>query len=96
MSDYPKWLLALAGTNLIPLLLCPFFLFGGLHPFGTSENGFLAFLLYLLTNLLWIVPILLFFVGLELYRRCYEWPGICLNTIGFLLTLCCLLILALQ
>ena len=87
MSDFPKWLLALAGTNLIPLLLCPFFMFGGVMPFGEGSNGFTHFLLYLLTNLLWLVPILLFFVGLELYRRCFELPGITITVIGLLITL---------
>lgn len=87
MSDFPKWLLALAGTNLIPALLCPFFLIGGVMPFGEGSNGFTHFLLYLLTNLLWVVPILLFFVGLELYRRCFELPGITVNVIGLLITL---------
>ena len=63
MSNFPKWLLALAGTNLIPILLCPFFLFGGLHPFGTSEYTIVAFLLYVLTQLLWLIPIGAFFLG---------------------------------
>lgn len=87
MSDFPKWLLALAGTNLIPILLCPFFLFGGLQPFGQSEVWILNFLLYILGNLLWVVPLLLFFAGLELYRRCFEVPGIIVNAIGALLTI---------
>lgn len=85
MNDFPKWLLALAGTNLIPILLCPFFLFG-LQPFGTSDSGLVRFLLYLLTNLLWIVPILLFFVSLTLYRRCFELPAIVVAVIGLLFT----------
>ena len=87
VSDFPKWLLALAGTNLIPILLCPFFLFGGLQPFGQSEVWILNFLLYLLSNLLWVAPLLLFFVGLQLYRRCFEVPGIIVNAIGALLTI---------
>lgn len=85
MNDFPKWLLALAGTNLIPILLCPFFLFG-LQPFGTSDSGLVRFLLYLLTNLLWIIPIALFFVGLTLYRRCFEVPAVVVAVIGLLFT----------
>lgn len=85
MKDFPKWMLALAGTNLIPILLCPFYLFG-LQPFGTSESGTLRFLLYLLTNLLWIVPIALFFVSLTLYRRCYVLPAVTVAVIGLLFT----------
>lgn len=87
MSDFPKWLLALAGTNLIPVLLSPFFLFGGLTPFGESGNAFVRFLLYMLSNLLWIAPLILFFVGLNLYRRLFELPGIVINVIGMLLAI---------
>ena len=87
MSDFPKWMLALAGTNLIPLLMCPLFLFGEFHPFGTSEISAFNFLLYILTNLLWVVPFLLFFVSLHLYRRCFEKPGIVVAVVGLLLTL---------
>ena len=86
MSDFPKWMLALAGTNLIPLLLSPFFMFGGLHPFGISETGWINFLLYVLTNLLWIVPFILFFVSLHLYRQCFEKPGIVVAVLGLLIT----------
>lgn len=93
MSDFPKWMLALAGTNLIPLLLCPLFMFGGLHPFGTSEYGVVNFLLYMLTNLLWVVPFLLFFVSLHLYRRCFEKPGILVAVLGLVLTVLDLFIL---
>ena len=54
MSEFPKWLLALAGLSLIPLLACPLFLFGA-QPFGTSQYGIVRFLLYLLTQLLWLL-----------------------------------------
>lgn len=86
MSDFPKWLLALAGINLLPLIVCPLFLFGDFHPFGTSDIGIANFLLYLLTNLLWVIPALIFFGSLELYRRCYELPAIVLAVLGVLLT----------
>ena len=87
MSDFPKWMLALAGTNLIPLLLCPLFMFGGLHLFGESEYAVLNFLFYVLTNLLWLIPVILFFVSLHLYRRCFEVPGIVVAVFGMLLTI---------
>lgn len=69
MSLYPKWLLAVAGVNLLALLVSVFFLFGGLTPFGTSEYKVVRFLLYLCTNLLWVVPVLCFFGSLTLYGR---------------------------
>lgn len=75
MSDYPKWLLALAGVSLLPLLACPLYIWGA-QPFGTSDSHFIRFLLSILTQLLWVVPLALFFVSLELYRRGWEYAGI--------------------
>lgn len=86
MKDFPKWMLALAGFNLLPLLLAPFYLFGGLHPFGTSEWMAVSFVLYLLTNLIWLVPVWLFFVSLDFYRRGYERIGVAIAIAGALLT----------
>lgn len=84
MKEFPKWMLALAGTNLIPILLSPFFLFA-LRPFGDAP-GVAGFLLYVLTNLLWIIPIALFFVSLTLYRRCYGIPAVVVAIVGLLFT----------
>ncbi len=86
MKDFPKWMLALAGVNLLPLLIAPFYMFGGLHPFGTTEWAVVNFLLYLLTNLIWLVPIWLFFVSLDFYRRGFERTGIAIAVGGILLT----------
>ncbi len=82
MSDFPKWLLALAGLSLIPLLLCPLYLFGGQHPFGTGGNALTSFLLYLLTQLLWLVPVAMFFVSLDVWRRGFERIGVALAVVG--------------
>ncbi|MBR6926380.1 MAG: hypothetical protein IKH52_04140 [Bacteroidaceae bacterium] len=65
MSLYPKWLLALAGANLLSVLLSVFYLFGGVQPLGTSENGLIRFLLFLTTQLLWLAPIVCFFGALR-------------------------------
>ncbi len=70
VSDFPKWLLALAFVSLIPLLACPLYLFGGM-PFGTSESAVVRFFLYLTTQMLWFIPIVLFFAGLDAWRRGY-------------------------
>lgn len=86
MNQFPRWMLALAGVCLVPVLLAPFYMFGGLTPFGTSEVGFVRFLLYLLTNAIWLVPSLLFFVSLDLYRRGYERRGVCVAVAGVALT----------
>lgn len=71
MSDFPKWMLALAGVSLLPVLLSPLYLFGA-TPFGTSAHTFVQFLLYCATQLLWLLPLVLFFVSLDRYRRGFE------------------------
>ncbi len=81
MSDFPKWMLALAFVNLASLFTSIFFLFGA-EPFGTSENSFVRFVLYIATQLLWLVPIALFFLSLNTYRRGYERIGTALALAG--------------
>ena len=68
MSDFPKWMLALAGISLLPVLLSPFYLFD------------------VATQLLWLLPLILFFVSLDLYRRGYERLGIAAALLGAALT----------
>lgn len=74
-------MLALAGVNLLPVVLSMFYLFGA-TPFGTSDSSAIRFLLYILTQLLWLAPLLLFFFSLDLYRRGYERLGVVLAAIG--------------
>jgi len=85
MSDFPKWMLALAGVSLLPLLACPLYIWAA-QPFGTSESHFVRFLLSLLTQLLWIVPAALFFLSLELYRRGWERWGVAVAVAGALVS----------
>ncbi len=86
MNLYPKWLLALAGVNLFSLLLIPFFLFGGIAPFGTSDNGVVRFLFYLLTNALWVAPIAAFFAALRLYDYTHRKTAVAVALVGIALT----------
>lgn len=86
MSDFPKWLLALAALCALPVLLCPLYLFGGAAPFGTSGHAFVRFLLYLLTQLLWLVPAVCIFCGLDYWRRGYERVGTAIVAVGDVLT----------
>ena len=65
MSQYPKWFLALNFPNIIiPMIVMIFYMFGGVHPFGDVDNFFWSFVIYIFTQLLWIVPIILFFISL--------------------------------
>lgn len=91
MSEFPKWLLALAGLSLIPLLACPLFLFGA-QPFGTSQYGIVRFAFYLLTQLLWLAPTASFFITLDLWRRgfskasiAFGIAGVVVSTLAFIL-----------
>ncbi len=67
MSLYPKWLLALSGTNLLSLLLSVLFLFGGVQPFGAAENEAERLLYYIGTQLFWLLPIASFFGALRVH-----------------------------
>ena len=87
MNIYPKWLLLLAGSNLACLLLIPLFAFGSFAPFGTSSSSFVGFLLYVLTNLLWLLPVGCFFGSLSLYANYHERIAVAVAAAGLLLTL---------
>lgn len=86
MSEFPKWLLALAFLCMVPLLICPVYLFGG-HTFGSSENAILNFLLYLATQLLWLIPTAGFFFSLDAWRRGYEKRSIIFVSLSLLIAL---------
>ena len=92
MSEFPRPLLALAFTSVAAVIWCIFYMFGFM-PFGSSANGMLNFLLYIAGNLLWVIPVLLFFVGLNEYRRGYETRAYIVCAIGALLSLTSLLLL---
>lgn len=65
MDQYPKWFLALNFPNIIlAMVLMVFFMFGGLHPLGDVESIFWSFVLYVITQLIWVLPIILFFISI--------------------------------
>lgn len=86
MSEFPKWLLVLAFLSLIPLLICPVFLFGG-HPFGTSSNTLISLLLYIATQLLWLLPIAGFFTCLDSWRRGFYKRSIALGFVSLIISI---------
>ena len=96
MSEFPKWLLALAALSLTPLLASVFYLFGA-KPFGTPQGVGAAaeFGLYVAAQLLWIAPIALFFVSLDRYRRGYCRSGIALVVLADALAVLSFALLAL-
>lgn len=87
MQGFPKSLLALAFFNLIAVLLSVFFLFGGMHIFGVSENGCVNVLLYVADQLLWLLPVTAFFASLKLYDYDKKALSYICATAGCLLTL---------
>ena len=95
MSEFPKKILVLAALSLIPLLLAPLFLFGA-QPFGTAESKVGAFFLYFATQLLWVLPIASFFVGLDFYRRGFERIGVTVLLCGAAITAAGCVLLGMQ
>ncbi|MDO4930769.1 MAG: hypothetical protein Q4E59_06520 [Bacteroidales bacterium] len=93
MREFPKWLLALAFLSLTSVLSSPFYMFGGVAVFGHSEYAVVNFLLFLLQNLLWVLPVLLFFGSLELYRIGLKRAGVAVVSLGLLLTILCFVLL---
>lgn len=93
MREYPKWLLAMAFTGLTSVLTSPFYMFAGIHLFGESENGFVSFLLYILQNLLWVLPVLLFFACLEFYRIGMQRTGVVLAVVSIAVSALCFALL---
>ena len=87
MHQYPKWLLALIFPNvIIPVGTMVFYVFGGLHPFGQTDSTFVNFLLYLLTQLFWIFPILTFFASLFLWGNTFERASVVSAVLGLLVS----------
>ncbi len=73
MEQYPKWFLALNFPNVvIAMVLMIFYMFGGIHPFGDVDNWFYSFIIYIFNQLLWISPIVLFFVSIFSWGWCRE------------------------
>lgn len=65
MNQYPKWLLALNFPNiLLAFVTMTFLMFGGVHPFGNVDSWYWSFIIYLITQLMWILPIGTFFFSL--------------------------------
>lgn len=94
MNQYPKWLLALLFPSvIIPIFTMIFYLFGGIRPFGSSPHWLADILLYLLTQLFWIVPVLSFFVALFLWGWIREKAAIATGVFGLAVSITSVVIL---
>lgn len=83
MKEFPWPLRILAGLCLAPALWgILFYSIGMVRPFGSSSNIVLALLLYLLNQLVWLVPVAMFFVSLNEYRRGYNTRAYCCAVAG--------------
>lgn len=87
MDQYPKWLLALTFPNIIiPIGTMIFYLFGNLQLLGHYESWFLNFFAYLLTQLLWILPVGCFFTSIYLWGTIHEKASVIVASLGLLIS----------
>lgn len=94
MNQYPKWLLALIFPGvIIPAGTMIFYLFGGVRPFGSSDHWFWDFMLYLLPQLLWVVPVISFFLSLFLWGWMREKAAIFTGIVGLIISIASVFIL---
>lgn len=83
MKEFPWPLRILAGLCLTPALWgILFYTIGVVRPFGGSSNVLLALLLYLLNQLVWLAPVVMFFVSLNEHRRGYYTRAYCCAIAG--------------
>lgn len=88
MNQYPKWFLALIFPNvIIPIGTMIFYVFGGVTPFGQPDSHVFRFLLYLLMQLFWVLPVCSFFLSLFLWGNTFERAAIGTGVIGLLVSL---------
>ncbi len=85
MNVFPKWYLCLCFPALLSVFASPMYLFGGLRLFGFTESKFLGILYFLLQNLIWLAPVVLFFVSLHIFAQGYEKSGVALAVLNLCL-----------
>lgn len=83
MKVWPWWLLVIDGLLLLPTLCCPLFLFGGLHAFAATSAA-MRLLDYAAVQTVWIVPLVLAVLSLDLYRRGWHARAVVLGAAGLL------------
>ena len=82
---FPKRLLIPAFGSLVSVLAAPLYLFGNVQLITPSTSGFVNVLIYIVQNLLWLAPVVLFFFSLELHRHEHERLALSLALVNVLL-----------
>lgn len=92
MKEFPRWYLTLSFMTLWPLIVVPVFLMW--QP--RTGHSVLNILAYIAVNLIWIVPVVMFFLGLNEYRRGYHkrayaitWSTLALSIVASVWLLVC-------
>ena len=84
-SIFPKRLLIPAFVSLVSVLAAPLYLFGNVQLISPSTSGFVNVLIYIVQNLLWLAPVVLFFFSLELHRHEHERLALSLALVNVLI-----------
>ena len=84
-SIFPKRLLIPAFVSLVSVLAAPLYLFGNVQLIAPSTSGFVNVLIYIVQNLLWLAPVVLFFFSLELHRHEHERLALALALVNVLI-----------
>lgn len=69
------------------MVLMIFYMFGGVHPFGDFDNFFWSFMLYALTQMLWIFPLVLFFASVIAWGGIRERLAVILASVGWIINI---------
>lgn len=86
MYQYPKWLLCiLLPSLLIPIGTSIFYLFGGIHFYPEKENVVFCIIQYVVIQLLWLLPLVLFFSSLYLCKQGKERASYIIALVALLL-----------
>lgn len=95
MNQYPKWLLAMNLPNIVvPMCVMIFYMFGYSIANGL-DSMFWEFILYLLQQLLWIVPLSTFFLSLLAWGMYHERGSVVIAIFGWLFNTVAVLLLVL-
>ena len=82
---FPKRLLIPAFVSLVSVLAAPLYLFGNVQLIAPSTSGFVNVLIYMVQTPLWLAPVVLFVVSLEVDGHEHERLALSLALVNVLL-----------